>query len=168
MDHYGSYEGFIEYHEARGREIPDTWDNDFIEAALLVATEWLDGVYGPSLSGEKVGGFTQTLEWPRLNAFTNTCPIYIFPQDEIPVRVINATYEAAFRQGTSPGSLSVDYTPGKYKSVTVEGAISVDYAQFSSSSDIQVQIGIIDRLMYPLLTGTGSGFSPLSGGVSRV
>lgn len=168
MSYYGTVEDFADYIEARGGDIP-TDDTDEMEAALLVASEWIDGVYGPSFSGFKTGGFPQEREWPRQAAYTNTYPQYNFLTDEIPDRLKNATYQAAIRQLNSPGCLLVDYTPNKYKSVSVDGAISVDYVDFIQSSDIQIQISAIDQLLAPLLNCyDGAITSNLSGGVNRV
>ncbi len=179
---YGDATGFEAYHEARGRTIPGTWDTDGINAALLVASEWIDGSYGPLFVGQKTDGFTQTREWPRTSATViekqsryNLSPTYgyvasyTFPDDVIPTQVENATYEAAFRQLTTPDSLEVDYTPGKYKSVTIEGALSVEYAQINSYTEVQLQIGAVDRLLWPLLDpSAGGGMSSYSGGSTRV
>lgn len=165
---YGTDAGFIEYHEDRGREIPALWtadSNAVILAALLIASEWIDNIYGNSFVGFKTGGYDQEREWPRTSAVSNSYPSKVFATDEIPTRVIQAAYEAAYRQATTPGSLQVDYTPGKYKRVSVDGAISVEYAQFSSATDIQTQIGIIDSLLWPLLvvSATASSLSGSSG-----
>lgn len=167
---YGDATGFEAYNEARGRTIPGTWDTAFIQAALLVASEWIDNMYGPSFIGYKTGGFTQEQEWPRTNAVvTISEPYYNIPTNQIPDRVVKAAYEAAFRQGTTPGSLQTDYTPGKYKSVEVTGAIKVDYATFNSAAETQVQIGVIDNLLLPLLNGNSAALmSGLSGAASRV
>lgn len=170
---YGTKEGFAAYHEERGREIPGTWDDDVVNAALLSASEWIDGVYGPSFVGHKTGGFLQEREWPRINAQVKASgywgEYYVFPDNAVPDRVIHATYEAAWRHATTPGSLLVDYTPGKYKSVTIEGALSVDFRQFDQSSEIQVQIGAVDTLLWPLLEqSSGSKNSSYSGGTQRV
>lgn len=167
---YGSAEGFADYHEARGRELPATWDDDYIAAALLSASEWIDDIYGPSFIGYKTDGFLQEREWPRTAAtVTSSTPNFTFEIDDVPERVENATYEAAWRQATTPGSLLADYTPGKYKSVTIEGAISVDYRQFDNAYEIQVQIGAVDTLLWPLLDEySGGRNSNFSGGSNRV
>jgi hypothetical protein len=170
---YGDATGFVAYFEARATDICGAWDDAAIEAALLVASEWIDGVYGPSFVGHKTAGFTQEREWPRINAIVKGTgywgEYYTFPDSEIPDRVENAAYEAAFRHLTKPGCLQVDYTPGKYKSVKIDGSISVEYSSLISSSDIQIQIARIDTLLWPLLDtyGIGSG-STFSGGSSRV
>lgn len=150
-DVYGSAVGFITYHESRGRELPGTWNDDGIAAALLVASEWIDFIYGEQFTGYKTGSFTQDRQWPRQGAWAKTLPIHLFATSDIPERVVNAAYEAAWRQLVTPGSLMVDYTPGRYRSVRVDGAISVDYTLFYYATDIQTQIGIIDSLLWILL-----------------
>lgn len=178
---YGTAEGFAEYHEARGRALLATWDDDYINAALLSASEWIDAVYGPSFVGYKTGGFEQEREWPRASAVVivrhNTSHIaatqqnttYVFDTDAIPDRVVNATYEAAWRHAVTPGSLLKDYTPGKYKNVSIDGALSVEFRQFDHSYEVQTQIGAVDTLLWPLLDMTsGSRNSSYSGGSSRI
>ncbi|QWY83166.1 putative structural protein [Rhizobium phage RHph_X2_24] len=161
--------GFTAYHEARGRTVPGTWDNVDIEAALLVASEWIDNKYGPSFIGFKTDGFLQDREWPRTGAVTDTDPPYTFLNDAIPDRVTNAVYEAAWRQASNPGSLSVDYTPAKYKRVSVDGAVSVEYAGVNFVNDLQTQIAIIDQILSPLLDpGAGGALSAFSGAAIRV
>ncbi len=167
---YGTVADFIEYHESRGRTIPAQWtvhDNAVILSSLLVASEWIDHVYGKLFVGHKTGGYTQVREWPRTAAVSNSYPNYVFTATEIPQEVLYATYEAAFRQATTPGSLMLDYTPNKYKKVAISGALSVDYADFTSSADIQTKIGIIDSILEVILD-THSDISSLSGGATRV
>src|SRR5690606_19975489 len=82
-----SVAGFAEYMEARGREIRGTWTDEIIDAALLLASEWIDGVYGRLFSGQKAGGFLQDREWPRTGAYSNTIPVYTFPSDVIPDQI---------------------------------------------------------------------------------
>lgn len=166
---YGDAAGFVAYHEARGRSLPATWDDDSINAALLAASEWIDNIYGSSFIGYKSGGFLQAREWPRKSAVVEcSIPAYLFGEAEIPDRVENATYEAAYRQMVTPGSLQVDYTPGKYKKVSIDGALSVEYAQIDVG-DIQVQIAAVDSLLWPLLDKDSPIMSSsLSGGAGRV
>lgn len=153
--------GFAEYHDERGRDVPGTWDDAKINAALLVASEWLDDTFGKSFIGEKTGGFLQEREWPRVNAVTRDPRYsYAFPSDAIPVNVIKAVYEAAYREAQTPGVLLVDYTPEKFKSVSVDGAVAVQYRQFSSASETQLSIPIIERLIHDLIyDDNGSSFS---------
>lgn len=165
MDRYGTVSGFAAYHAARGRN-PDIFDDDDVNAALLVASEWLDGMYRAEYAGEKVGEREQVREWPRRVAYDVNDDL--IPSDAVPVEVDNATYEAAFIEATSPGSLLKNWTPGKYDRVSVDGAISVTYAKFSDGSEAQTQFLTVARAIAPVLTSTGADFAPLSGPASRI
>lgn len=167
---YGSADDFVSYHESRGKTISALWTDDVVDAALLVASEWLDAIYGDQWIGSPTQDiFTQTREWPRQAAATFGFPSYLFADDEIPDRVKHAVYEAAFRELTTAGSLLKDYTPSKYKSVTISGAISVDHnLAISSAFDLQTDMPVIKNLMKPLLDPNRSSGSQFSGKVSRV
>lgn len=164
-DFYGTAAGWRIYHIARGRNV-DAYDDDSeIEAALLVASERNDAKYRSAFGGTKVGYREQIREWPRVGGFD--IHGYSIPSDATPTEVINATYEAALRQLVEPGSLSVDWTPNKYKRASVDGAVSVEFNIFGGAMDAQTQFLIIDEIIAPILTGCGN-FSALSGGTSRV
>lgn len=163
---YGTAQGAKDYFTLRGVMLPPRWeDDDDITGDLLVASEWLDGKYQPLFPGLKVGLRDQVREWPRVGA--NDIYGYYLPSDAVPREMINATYEAAIRQGRNPGSLTIDFTPGKYKRVSVDGAISVDYTQFTWAADVQTQIAIVEAILYPILTGNSGNFSMLSGASVR-
>ena len=165
---YGNVDDFKEYFTLRGKTIPDDWDNSKIESALLVSSEWLDHQFENSWIGYKVE-FDQERSWPRQSAIVQSFPYHVYSKDEIPEQVVKATYEAAYRELTKQGSLQVDFTPNKYKSVSVDGAISVEYSSVSYASDVQTEIPIIQDLMSILIDNNKSGaFSPISGKVSRV
>ncbi len=167
MAHYGSIQEFVEYHTTRGREIPALWDDSVQETGLLVASEWVDNIYGTQFTGYKTAGFLQVREWPRKVAYANSIPTYLFSESDIPDRLKQAVYEAAFKHLSSPGCLSVDFTPNKYKSVAINGALSVDYADVQGASEVQNQYIIIDQLLKPLLVDNGET-SKLSGGSVRI
>lgn len=162
--------GFADYHEARGRTVPGIWDTDFIDAKLLVASEYIDDTYGAAFVGYKTGGFDQEREWPRTGAVSNSFPSRPFGTSEIPERLTNAVYEAAWREASASGSLNADFKPNKYSSVDIDGAVAVEYAaNITSAADIQVQIPVIDSLLAPLLNPWGAeSLSSLSGSTSRV
>lgn len=167
-DFYGTVSGYQAYHTARGREaaISDQ-DDDEILASLLVASEWLDGRYFVNFAGTPTGQRAQVRQWPRDEAYDNKG--YYLPNTQVPREVENATYEAAFRQLTNAAGLSVDYTPSKYKSASVAGAVSVEFAAFTSAYETQMQIPVIDAILAPLLSAPGSGvFSSYSGAAVRV
>lgn len=174
MDFYGNADDFIEYSDSRGRMVPAVWDTDRIEAALIVASEWIDNKYGDKFTGYRTDGYTQKRQWPRQAAFSNTLPPHNFATDEIPPELAQATYEAAFREAENPGSLNVDFTPDRYTEVAVEGAIRVKYTQNLQIADRQLQINIIDSILRYLIDETGStntlgggGGGGLSGGSCR-
>ena len=102
----------------RGFDIPVTWDDDKINSALLVSSEWLDNHYENFWIGYKVD-FHQERSWPRQSAMVATYPSYTYGTDEIPLQVIQATYELARRELAEQGSLSVDYRPSAYSNVSI-------------------------------------------------
>lgn len=165
LDYYGSIAGLMAYLLARGRDAPILSDDEYA-AALLVASEWIDAVYGRAFPGYKVGMRSQVRQWPRAGAYDVNA--YVIPSDSVPVEVENATYEAAVRHAETPGSLSQDFTPGKYKSAAISGAVSVTFADFQSASDARTEYVLINQILAPILTGNGGGLSSLSGRVERV
>lgn len=151
-ENYGTVEGFKDYHARRNHDIAVLTDDE-IAAALLVASEWLDAKYRTQYPGTKDGDRLQLREWPRINAND----IHGQPLDGIPREIDNATYEAAAIDGASPGALSINWTPGKYKSVSVEGAVSVVYASVTSVFEAQTQFAIIGEILSTILTNDGGG-----------
>jgi len=162
-DYYGTAALYTAYWLARGVVVSD--DQSEIEAALLVASEYIDNKYRLQFPGEKTGLRAQVREWPRTGAYDWWR--YSIATDEIPLEVKNATYEAASRQLASPGSLLVDVTMAEgLKSASVDGAVSVSFFGAVSPADMQVSIPVIDRILAPLLVVRGG--SALSGDVLRV
>jgi len=165
---YGDAADFENYFSARGFELPVDWDEDKINAALLVASEWLDSQYEDLWIGYK-NTFQQERSWPRQQAMVQTYPYYNFKNDEIPIQVIHATYEAAKRELTNTGSLQIDYQPSQYSKVSVYNAVTVEYnSAVSSVGDVQTQIPIIQSLMSILIDGNkGGNSSSLVGRAAR-
>ena len=163
-DNYGTVNGYRTYCIARNNLHSNEAD-DKIQAALLVASEWLDAVYRSSFPGLKVGLRAQEREWPR----TGAIDIYGYAISEsgVPTEIENATYEATHREIENPGSLSVDYTPTKYKSASVDGAVSVQFQQFDSAAETQIRITIVDQILGPVLTGSSGTNSKYSGSIVR-
>lgn len=143
---YGDIVGFQSYHEDRNHELtPELMaDDDAIRAALIVASEWIDSRFRSKFPGMKAGGRSQEREWPRKLAYDiHGEPI----GDEVPREIIAATYEAAAIAGTTPGALSVNWTPNKYASVSVSGAVSVTYGSIGSVDEAQTQFGIVNDIL---------------------
>lgn len=160
---YGTAASFLAYHTARGRDVSE-YDDAKVEAALLVASEWLDATwFPPHWPYYKTGGSSQTRVWPALNVMDRWG--YAVASDVVPNRVENATYEAAMRELQSPGALTKDHTPSKYKRVAIAGSVSVDYFDRDAQA-VQTQFPIIGQILDPLM-GSWSGMSSLSGAVAR-
>lgn len=152
------------------RKIPE-WegagdDDATLAAILLRATEFIDGRYASMFPGGKMGYRAQIREWPRFNAWDrNGDPILT---TEIPVEVVHATYEAALREQANPGTLTpdVDFS-SRRQSVRVEGAVAVTFATLPLRAEAYRTImTIVDQILAPILTGSGSG-SSLSGRADR-
>ena len=167
---YGNADGFKEYLGSRGMSMTCSWTDDKINSALLVASEWLDGLYEDSWIGYKADGYKQERSWPRKSAQVQSYPFYTFKEDEIPEQVVKATYEAAYRHLNNNNALQTDYTPTKYKRVSVSGAVSVEYNDTTTGwTDVQTQFPIIQTLMSDLIDDDSSGsFSSLSGKAVRL
>ena len=151
VDIYGTRAEADTYHTARGNtawELASTGDRDI---ALILASEWIDGKYRASFPGWTTGLRAQEREWPRTGAYDYER--HDIATDEIPIEAKNATYEAALRHISTPGSLLIDYTLGKRISeVSVSGAVSVKYEGLSSALDLQLSIPAVDRILTPILT----------------
>lgn len=145
---YGTVLDADAYHLARGTDTE--WDDiEDKEAALLRASEWVDRNYRSRFAGYKLLGRSQEREWPRYDAY-DAANIYI-PSDEVPVEVEYATYEAALKEGTTPGTLSPDYDPpiARLKADVVE----IEYAGTSQATEFTTISGILSNV----LVGGGSG-----------
>lgn len=81
------------------------------EAALIRASRALDGQYGRRYPGHKAGGRTQSLGWPRINAYDH-CAQEAIPSDEVPVEVEEAAYALALVELQTPGASTPTLTVG--------------------------------------------------------
>lgn len=161
MDFYGTATAYSAYHTARGRDVSGQTTSD-IEQALLVASEWLDGSF--SWPGYKVGTReTQLRDWPR--SWVQDRDGYPVDHLTIPVEIDNAAYEVAFRWIADPSVLSADYTPDKYKRVSIDGALSVEYGNLNAQT-AQKQFPVLGVILERLLGGSGK--SALSSGMQRI
>lgn len=161
MTFYGSAAAYIAYHEARGRSIhPDHVDD--IEKALLVASEWLDGSF--DWPGYKTDTRTdQVRDWPR--SWVQDRDGYPVDHLTIPVEIEHATYEVAYRWLVDNTVLSPDFTPDKYRRVSIDGALSVDFAGLNAQT-AQKQFPVLGVILRRLMGGyAGSAYS---GGAQRV
>lgn len=77
------------YQTNRGRQAWLDATTEVADAALVRATDYIEGRFGLQFIGSPLGD-VQTLAWPRQGA------VYVrtgnaFPQDEVPVDIVNAT-----------------------------------------------------------------------------
>ena len=165
---YGNADGFKEYMGSRGKKFNCSWTDDVIESALLVASEWLDGIYESQWVGYKTGGYEQERSWPRKSAtIVLGFGWYTFPENEIPKEVIKATYEVALRHLKDENILMPDFKQNQYKSVSIHGAISVMYNDtITTAADVQTQFPIVQNLMSDLIVDNESS-NPLVGKAVR-
>lgn len=151
-----SYASLVEasaYHSARGNA---TWtgSDTLKEAALIRATQWIDGRYGDLWPGIRWKLRGQALDWPRVEASDRDGTVLDY--DTIPVEVLNATCEAALRELVTPGSLSPDVTPGTAKVLTeVKGIKWTPLRASASANDMTLTITAVDRALAPLIGGAG-------------
>lgn len=155
-NYYGDADGYLEYCEARGYEVGELSPSpsDGVDQLLLVASEYIDAMYRSQFPGSKTGGRSQVRDWPRTGARDRDCNS--IDTTEIPIEVINATYEAAYREQQDPGSLMPDYVAAERVVSETVGSISTTYARSGvmKASDSWPVIGKIDGILAPLLGDT--------------
>ena len=152
-DSYASLAEAAAYHTARGNSAW-TGTDALKEAALIRATQWLDGRYGDQWPGTRRYLRAQALDWPRVDAYDRDST-YI-DMETIPPEVRNAVAEAALRELTTPGTLSPDVTPGTAKVLTeVKGIKWTPLRAAAGPNDMTLTITAVDRLLSPIIGGAG-------------
>lgn len=166
---YGTEEGGLSYATERGRQAEWAAIANK-EAALLIASEYIDANFGRLFSGWKTGERAQERQWPRTSAYANDGSMWLIllPSDTVPVEVERATYELAMRVGNGT-ALTVDFNAsGSFKKAAVEGAVSVEFWGSGTAADAQTIFPIVNAILSPLFTANGGMFSSLSGSRERV
>lgn len=154
-DNAGSYVNVVDFKAYAGNMGYDLTGktDEQTEQALRRGTRWIDSTYGPRFVGQPTS-VTQALEWPRTGATWRGSTL---PVDAIPSQVKNATSEAAWRELTTPGSLSPDYVAAERVVREKVGELEVQYSdKITSASDALPVISIIDGILAGLLTSKGS------------
>ncbi|MFV1944136.1 DnaT-like ssDNA-binding protein [Pseudomonas luteola] len=158
-DFYGSVADADSYHQTRGNT-GWTGEDAAKQAALIRASAYIDSKYRKKFTsgrwmslfpGTKTGGRGQALEWPRTDA--QDYEGNKIPSDEIPAEVQQATYEAALRELSSPGSLSPDYVPSKLVKRQKVDVIEREFfepGELGSAPSTPV-VSVIDNLIAPVL-----------------
>lgn len=123
------------------------------EAALVRASTAIDARYGASFPGYRAHGREQGLEWPRAAAYDAAG--WLIADDIVPVEVVKATIEAAFRELANPGSMMPDLARGGAIQSVTAGSVSVTW---SGNAAAKTAYTLIDGIIAPILnTATGSG-----------
>ncbi|KQY78646.1 hypothetical protein ASD52_02020 [Ensifer sp. Root142] len=155
MAGYGDNDGFTAYAMAAGYVMPFGTTDDQKAAARQRGALVIDR-YEPRFSGRRTGGFAQERAWPRTGA--STYDGEAIPPTEIPVAIVNASYEAAFLELTNPGSLSPVVTGTATVKREKIGQLEVEYAT-STSRDIDDLVALstpvvtsIEALLWPFLS----------------
>lgn len=107
MAGYGTDEAMKAYWDAAGY----TYESDAPFAALRQrGSTYIDATYGGRFPGTPTGGIDQERAWPRTGAsvYGSTLSSTVIPQ-----RVVDASYEAAYIEMNSPGSLTATFDPAK-------------------------------------------------------
>lgn len=148
-DHYGTLLGADAYFSARGISAWSAAAEAARTAALVRASSYIDGRYRSRFSGRKAGGRPQPLEWPRIDAVDASGED--IADDEVPVEVEHATYEAALRELQAPGSLSPDVVGTARVLREKVGELEVQYADATGVEDARPLVTIIDDILSGLL-----------------
>jgi hypothetical protein len=128
------------------------------DAAVRVATRYLDGTYRWAYSGMRKRQRDQGLEWPRINAVAMLN--YPIADNEVPRELQDATCEAAIREVAAPGTLSPDIQSSTITSITADSvSVSFGAGGYTGSQSF----ASIDLMLAPILQQTNS----LSGRVGR-
>ena len=147
MAGYGTDGDFQAYAEEAGQTVPTTG----LAALRQRGSAYIDGLYGSRFYGVPTAGVEQERAWPRTGAVAFGQAL---DPSLIPLRVEQASYEAALIEARSPGSLSIVVDPSKrVKRQRVEG---IEREFFEPGSDLDgSSIGpvssVIDGLLAPLL-----------------
>lgn len=161
MSSYGTTADALTYHSDRGNSAWAAATTEAQDQARLRASEYIDFTYRSWLQGYKTGGRSQVREWPREDVLVwNGALQEELDSSVVPVEIEQATYEAALRELGQPGYLTPDVIAGKNKkSVSVEGAISVEYW----SDDMKPMVEKIGMILQPLFDIDGGYGNPLVG-----
>ncbi|MDG4676188.1 hypothetical protein P9A16_34455 [Shinella sp. 838] len=155
MAGYGTNAGFIAYAEAAGYVIPDGTTDEQKAAARQRGSLVIDR-YEPKFSGRRKAGYAQERVWPRTGATTRWGEA--IGENDVPVVVVNACYEAAFLELTNPGSLSPVVVGAEVVKREKVGPLETEYAALTSASPTDAAamatpvVTIIDGMLWPFFT----------------
>ena len=152
MAGYGDDSGFTAFLSANGLTLPVGAPASAVLRQR--GSAFIDNAYGERFRGVPTAGISQDRAWPRTGATAYGAAI---ADDVIPTAVVQASYFAAYREGSSPGSLSATPSGGVRREKV--GAIEVEYFE-AASQDLRdanarrlaPAILEIDGLLAPFIT----------------
>ncbi len=153
MAGYGDNAAFTAYAAAAGYVFPDGTTDDQKTAARQRGSLVIDR-YEPKFSGTRTGGFAQERAWPRTGGTTYYGEAI---GADIPAAIVNASYEAAFLELVTPGSLSPVVTGSATVKREKVGQIEVEYAASTTTSVAELVgmampvVTLIEGLLWPFL-----------------
>lgn len=141
------------YHSDRGNTDWAAATTATKEAALRVATAWIDGSFRRRFPGTK-GTKEQALAWPRDSAVD--AEGWAIDEDEIPTALKHATAEAALREVQDPGSLSPDLSAaGSVQSERNKaGPVETETVYRSGAIVGKTAFSIIETILSAILSGS--------------
>lgn len=153
MSMYGTLDGALAYHDARGNS---AWsaagvDDTKRTEALVRGSAALDVIYGSRFPGVRTDGRDQLLGWPRIGSDGNEVQDIDgndLPSDAVPVEIENAAYELGLRELAEPGSTTADLDRGGLVKRLKAGSAEIEY-EAGATANIIFQI--VDGILAPLI-----------------
>lgn len=157
MSFYGTTAAADSYHNARGNTAWAAYDDTKKQAALTNGSDYVDR-YADQFPGTKTDGRSQERQWPRTNAEDTNGDV--IADDEVPLEVEQATYEAALLWGKGVSlNAALPSTGGEVIRKKVKGGpaeVETEYAAGTASTSAP-SFSRIDDLLSSLLTGATGG-----------
>lgn len=123
-------------------------DNVDLEAALIRATSWLDSYV--NWSGARTNGRNQGLQFPRKDMYD--AEGYLIDSEGIPIEIKKALTYATIKEASQAGILSPEIQKSKtVKSVSVDGAVSLEYADAVTLEDQRLVLTAVDDILKTLV-----------------
>lgn len=152
MAGYGTDQGFTDWLSANGYTLPDGAPTDAVLRER--GSAYIDATYGSRFVGTPTDP-SQEREWPRKDATIFGAAI---ASTDVPQRVVQASYQAAWIEASSPGSLSNTYTPGTQKVLTeVKGIKWTIVGKADGSRDMVPVSTAVEGILAPLLVSAVPG-----------
>lgn len=149
---YVSLDDAVTYATARGLTLTPS-PSSLSEQAIIRATAALDAMYRMSFPGYKTNGRSQSLEWPRTDAYDYDGQAIL--ANTVPIEVVNATCEIAVRELATPGSMMPDLDRGGNIRSLRAGSVAIEYGANASA---QTTYTIIDGILSAIIGSTQASF----------